>query len=450
VPTENITAPLGGQASVDYDLLLPNGPVQLLNGMARFMTAKLEENVYGYAQTDIGIRTISPDYADRILKELEGKGTPLARFRLGIGVPDHMHWTPWQLHCVANYRGFFEGVGKTAGHQINLHTEDLLAMYDRSTRTAAYHGKVSDIVHKIADQNNIIDTVIEPTSTEGGWIQPQMGDFEFVRKRLVRVARSTRGRGNYLFFMRDNVLHFHSVDYQADVKHLTYYNTGAIRLEMLDLAQEKLEAGSAGVRLIGHDPYTGQSQEAASRPGDAIRFSNWISGIGNLVGAARKFPFHLGVNRGLEALNIMQNMYEAARQESYQLRLTVRKTNPMRAGNIVNLVIEPKTGQASTWTGFWLVAHACHVVKKGDLTSTYLLQRGELSALKGVSNALASQGIEVVADQQNAPGVDLNLQQTQVSELTTGAGKAIGSGVYLTVQDAHKAPTPATPVIPRP
>lgn len=440
---ENITAPVEGQAFVNYELLLPSSNTLGLNSsIVRFDSAHISENVYGYGVSDLAIHTVSADYADRVLKALEANGTPLLRFRLGTGTSDNVVWSPWQLHYVKRYSGLFEGVGPTAGHFINLHTVDILGQIDRSSRTSAHRGKVSDIVTKIADRNGISDRVIEPTDTEGLWIQSYCGDFDFVRRRMVRIARSTRGRGNYLFFMRDNVLHFHTVDYQSEVKNFAYYNSAASRLEMTDLPQERISAGSAGVRLVGHDPYTGQSQEVNSVPGNATRFSNWISRLDNVSGAQRNFPFHLSENRGLEAVNLAQNMYESARAETYRLRFQTSKTRPLRAGDILNIDLDPKSGQSSTWSGLWLVASAEHLVRKSQLTSVYILHRGELTALKGQSNALLDQGINLLEDEQNAPGYDLNLQTARASQLTTGSGVAVGNGVYRTVQDTNLALAP--------
>ena len=445
---ENITAPVEGQAYVDYELVLPTGPIQLINPLVRFLGSTYSETVYGYAHANITIQTLTADYADRVLKALESTGSPFIRLRLGQGVPDHIAWTPWQLHYVRQYRGSFEGIGPTAGHQINLHTEDMLSLVDRASRTSAHRGKVSEIMQKLADRNGLKNTVIEPTNTQGLWIQSYTGDFEFARQRLVRVARSAHNRGNYFLYARDNVLHFHTVDYQAEVKEMSYFNSSSERLHLASLPQEKIDMGSAGVRIVRHDPLTGESGEESSNPSAAIRYSNWISKLSSVNGAQRNFSFHISENKVTEAVNLAQNMYEAARQECYELQMQTTKTRLLRAGDILNLVLEPKSGQASTWTGLWLVATGSHSITKGAINSVYVLQRGELTALKGVSNALLSQGLNIVEDTQNAPGVSLNLQQTQVTQLTTGAGKTVGSGVFSQVQDPQKALVPKTSTIP--
>jgi hypothetical protein len=448
VAIENITTPVDGQAHVDYELILPTGPIQLVSSIVRLIGATYTETVYGYSRANIAIQTATADYVDRVLKSLELSGTPMLRFRIGLGVPDRILWIPWQLHYVRDYRGEFVGVGPISGHRLNLSTEDSLALVDRANRTSAHRGKISDIVQRLADRNGLNNTVIEPTNAQGLWIQSYTGDFEFVRKRLIRIARNTKNHGNYLLFSRDNVLHFHTVDYQADVKELNYYNASSDKLHLLSLPQDKIDMGSAGVRLIGHDPYTGQSRELNSDPSTALRYANWISNIGSVNGAQRNFTFHLSENRGVEALNLTQNTYEAARQECYELSLRTTKTRMLRAGDILNLELEPKSGQASAWTGLWLVAKASHSITKGEINSVYVLQRGELMALKGVSSALIDQGINIVPDTQNAPGTPVNLQQTQVSQLTAGAGKTVNYGVFSQVQDPQKALVPETTTIP--
>ncbi len=440
-----ITAPVDGHAFVDYELLLPSGRASTLTETVRFQTATFVESAYGYSESNLTLRALTSTYVDHVLKSLEFGGSPLVRFRIGQGSPDHRIWTPWQIHYVTHYRGFFEGIGAGAGHTLNLHTQDLLAMVDRISRTSSHRGTISSIVKRIAERNGLSQTIIEPTHGEGVWIQSYEGDFEFTRQRLIRVARSAQNRGNYLLFSRDNVLHFHTVEYQADIKELSYYDSPASELQLSALTQEKIDMGSAGVRLVGHDPYTGQSNEAISSPAHAVRYGNWMSKLGEVNGVQRNYPFHLGENRGVEALNLAQNMYEFARQESYQLQLTTRKTKLLRPGDILNLTIEPKTGQASTWSGLWFVASGRHLIEKGEIISVYGLQRGELMTLKGLPNTPETQGLNLIPDEQNAQGIPINLQAAQASQLTRGAGKAVGSGIFSQVQDRTKAPVPVTP-----
>ena len=438
---EDITAAIDGQAYVDYELLLPTGSIPLLIPCVRFQRAMFKESVYAFSETQLCFRTVSTDYVDRVLKALESNGKPLLRFRVGLGVPGHMVWTSWQFHWVVGYHGTFDGIGTEAGHRLVLHTRDMLAYMDRSTRTRAHRGKLSDIVRRIAEQNGVRDTVIEPTNAEGLWVQSYSGDVEFMR-RMVQRARSAQNRGNYLLFVRDNVLHFHTPDYQADIKRINFYRAAHKRLDLAAHTQELIDDGAGGVRVNGHDPLTGQSEDFASDPGQAVRYANWISRIDKVGGLARQHPFHLSENRRAEAVNIAQNTYEAARLQSYGLKLQARKTRLLRAGDLLDLDVQQKAGHSSTWSGMWLVTTAHHAVEKNQIISSYFLQRGELAALKGVPSSMAAQGIKLLEEDQTAPGTDLNLQQARASQLTKGSGQAVGTSVYATVHNPSRSLTP--------
>lgn len=334
MPVEDITTAIDGQAYVDYELLLPTGSIPLLIPCVRFHRALVKESVYAYGETQLSFRTTNTDYADRVLKALESNGKPLLRFRVGLGVPGRMAWTPWQLHWVTGYYGTFEGLGPEAGHRLTLTTQDLLAYMDRSTRTRAHRGKISGIIQRIVEQNGLRNTVIEPTNAEGLWIQSFNGDVEFMR-RLTQRARSEQNRGNYLLFVRDDVLHFHTPDYQADIKRLVYYRSAHKRLDLSAQTQQLVDEGVGGVRVNGHDPLTGQSETFSSDPAQAVRYANWISRIDKTASISRQRPFHLSENRRLEAANLAQNMYESARLQSFGLKLQARKTRLLRAGDLL-------------------------------------------------------------------------------------------------------------------
>lgn len=440
---EDITAAIDGQAYVDYELLLPTGSVPLMIPCVRFHRALIKESVYTCGETQLTIHTTHTDYVDRVLKALEAKGNPLLRFRVGLGLPGHVVWTPWQLHWVTSYFGTFTGSGAGAGHRLTITTQDMLASMNRSTRTRAHRGKISGIVQRIAEQNGLRNTVVEPTNTDGLWIQSFSGDVDFMR-RLAQRARNAQNRGSYLLFVRDNVLHFHTPDYQADVRRLAYYRSSHRRLDLLAQTQQLIGEGAGGACVIGHDPMTGQTESFRSSPDRAVRYANWISRLDKITGLARQHPFHLSENRRLEAANLAQNMYEAARLQSYELKLQVRKTRLLRAGDLLDLDIQQKTGHSSTWQGLWLVVTTQHVVEKNQIVSVYFLQRGELAALKGIPSTLAEQGVPLLEEDQTAPGTDINLQQARASQLTKGSGQAVGTGIYTTVRDPQKRPEPET------
>lgn len=449
--SDNVTKPIEGLAFLEFDLKLPTKSLSLASRLTHHEASTIFETVYDYGWAEIAFRVTSVQFLDTVMKALESEGNPLIRFRWGLGAGDSVAWTPWQLHYVFRYQAVFEGIGANAGHFIKFHTRDLLHLIDRSSKTKAHRGSVSSIVKKLATANNLTEAVVEETHGEGVWVQSYEGDFEFARSRLVSRARSTRGRGNYYLFVRDNVLHFHTVEYQTTIHDFAYYQSSAFKLEAIDLSQAKIEDGSAGVRVVYHDPYSGLSKEVASDPEKAIRFANSIPRLDKVFGAQRNICEHKIQIRDDEAgvVALAQNAYEYARAECFQLKFQTSKTTILRAGDLLRINIDPNSSTTSPWGGIYLISSAQHILTKGEINSVYVLQRGEQQVARNSSNALAAYGVDTLQDQQNAPGFDLNVREAQASVLTKGAGKALTSGVYLTVQDKSKAQVPPSQITPQ-
>jgi hypothetical protein len=436
VPTD-ITSTIEGQAIIDLELRVKNQTVPLIGPQVFFHSSKLIETVFGNATHTIILRTTNLAYVDNLLKAVMADGTPKIRFRIGQG-SERTIWNPWQNHLLLDYSAKAEGLGETAGHVVRIVTADLLYLIDRASKTVSHRGLISRIVQNIASKSGLTDTVIEETSGDGIYIQSFEGDVQFIRQRLVKRARSQKGRGNYLFFVRDNVVHFHSPDYQAQIKTLNYYQTGADGLMQKDASQRKLEHGAAGVRMVAYDALTGQAKEIRSDPSKTVRYGNTTPLLRNIPGAERNLLYHLSANRPEEAEAVAQNTYEAAHHEIFELQLVLRKNPIIHAGDLLQININPGSAKVSTWSGFYLIVNAQHTVETGALKSVYTLMRGEQFS-PGISRA--QQGIGTVQDENAAPGEDLNLRETQNSLLTKGAGKLNADGVFLTVQDNNKAPT---------
>lgn len=445
---DNSTKPIEGLAFFEFGLKLPTQALIISGNMAHQEQVTLYETVFDYGWSEIVFRVTTTHFLDRVMKALESEGNPLIQFRWGVGPGTDILWTPWQLHYVVSYQALFEGVGAGAGHLVKLHTRDLLHLVDRSDKTHAHRGKISDIVKRLAEANNLSDSVIEPTSGVGVWVQSYEGDFSFARTRLLGRARSNRGRGNYYLFVRDNVLHFHTVEYQTTIHDFAYYQSSATKLEAIDFSQAKLGDGAAGVSVVYHDPYSGISKEIKSDPAKAIRLANSIPRLDKILGAGRYIREHKIQIRDDEAgvLGLGQNAYECARAECFQLKFQTNKTPTMRAGELLRIDIDPNDSTTSAWGGVYLITAIQHTIEKGEITSVYVLQRGEQQVARSASNQLAAYGVKTMQDQQNAPGYELNVREAQSSVLTKGAGKSLTSGAYLTVQDKNKAIVPgATP-----
>jgi len=423
---------------------MPGQTVPYSSAVLGLETHRISETVFGYQEADLSFRATTTNFLDKILKALNAEAHPIIRWRVGLGAAANVQWLPWQMHYVLQYSAKFEGIGPAAGHYIKLFCRDMTEYYDGYSLTRAHRGTISTIVRKLATENGFSDTVIEDTQGEAVWIQSFEGDFEFIRSRLLPRARSTRGRGNYYMFVRDNVLHFHTVEYQTAIKEFNYYASPATRLEAYDIIQAKVGDGSAGTRIVYYDPYRGESKEVSSDPNKAIRLSNSMPRMDQWMELYRNICEHRISTRDEEAgcQALAQNAYEAARSESFQLKLQTSKTFFIRPGELMRLTIDPNAENSSTWSGLYLVAAAQHMVEKGELNSVYVLQRGEQRTARASANNMAAYGVDTLQAEQNAPGYDINVREAQSSTLAKGAGKAATGGAFLTVQDRSAALKP--------
>lgn len=442
------THPVSAQGFLEFELKLPNQTATSAVRTIVMERSSVFETVFDHGRAEIQFRTTVTDYVDTVLRASNATGKPLIRFRWGIGTGAQIIWTPWQLHYVVHTRTGFDSIGNNTGHLVILQTRDLLHLINRNSKTRPHRGTVSDVVKKLAAESGIAKTAIEPTTGEGIWIQSFEGDFDFVRSRLLCRARSTRGRGNYYLFVRDDTLHFRTVEYQAAVNNLTYFASAALRLEGADQSQCKLASGSSGVRLVVHDPYTGLSSEIANDPEKATKLGNTIARLDLIAGAQRNMQEHRVQLRNEEAgpTALAQNAYESARSENYQLKLQASGLAILRAGDILRIKINPNNSASSSWSGFYLIASCQHDIVKTELVSTYILQRGEYDRAR-TATSQSAYGVTTLQSQQAAPGHPLNVQEIQASSLTKVVGNSSGNGSVLTVQDKSAAPVPAPPTL---
>ena len=440
----DINSTVNGQAFLEFELNLPGQTTPYTSAQGVPEIHKVTETVFGYNEVEIGFTTANPQFLDKILKALDANGEPLIRWRIGMGVGPNAKWIPWQLFYVYQYSAFFRGIGPNAGHYIKFTARDLLHKIDRASKTKAHRGKVSAIIKKLAAANGLNNVVIEDTEGEAVWIQSYEGDFEFARYRLLKRARNSKGRGNYYLYIRDNVLHFHTVEYQTSLLGFNYYQSPRTKLEAIDLAQANINDGSAGVRVIYHDPYSGRSKEIRSDPDQAIRLANSLPRLDKIAGAERNMREHkISTQDETSGPNALaQNAYEYARSECFALKLQTSATFYIRPGQLMRINIEPSAGNTSTWSGLYLVATASHVIENNALNSVYILQRGEQQVARTTNNAQATYGVDTLTDSANAPGHDINLREAQSSSLVKGAGKEATGGAYLTVQNKSAAPDP--------
>jgi hypothetical protein len=428
---------IAGQALTEFELILPNQPaIPLSASLVTYLGSTLTETVYGAKSYSHRFTTVLPEFVNDLLRSAMVGATPRLRFRIGLGQPQTVMWLPWQEHIIINYPAIIEGVSKQAGHVLEINTSDVLFVIARVNKTVVRKGTISSIVQRIADENGV-EAVIEPTNGEFLYIQSYIDDVQFIRQRMLPRATNNRGRGNYLFFVKDNVLHFHSPDYQSTIKELQYYQHAYRALHQIDRSQQLWDDGVSGTRTIVYDPYTGQIKEITSDPQKALRLSDGIYHLDSVKGAQRNIFYHLSSNRPEEAVYIGQNTYEQARMATYEVDLDLDKTLTYRMGDFIRLVISQQDSKTSPWSGLYFVVGTTSVIDQNAVTTKLLVKRGEIQ--RDMNNVVTQTANSQLVPEVEAPGQDLNIREAQTSVLTKGAGKQLSSNVFSTVVDANKA-----------
>ena len=426
-----------GLAFAEFELVSPQQKPVKLNELVAFESSELTETTLGIGVYSHRFTTQQPDLVDKTLKAVMATGTPRIRFRIGYGTPDSISWQPWQDNLITFYSGLLIGAGDRVGHSLEIHTANLLYTASRANKTIVRKGTISGIVGRIAQENGF-QAIIEATQGEFTYIQSFQDDVDFISSRLLPRAVSTKGRGGYMFFMQDNILHFHSLDYQAEIKDLFYFETPYLRLAQVDSSQQLWDEGVSGTRLVVYDPYTAEAREIASQPDKAIRLANGIYNLASVLSGERNIFYTLSQNRPEEAVALAQNAYEIARLRTFELVATFTRLTNLRVSDLIRLVIAPTPEKSSSWSGYYLLTKSVVTIDKSAITTTCQFNRGEITQSD-------SKTVTDVNNQQDttaqAPGVDINIRETQDSSQTKGVGKQTSTKVFVTVVDANNAPS---------
>jgi hypothetical protein len=432
-----------GRAVVEVELRLPNNKfVPLSDINVTHVKSVVTESTVDPSAHELIVRAPTTDYLDSVIRYVQSQGTPRVRYRLGVGVPGRMVYLPWQEQIITSISGVLEGLGSTAGHFVRMSLQDILFTMSRTTKVSSHRGTVSSIVQRIAADNGIVNTVVEPTVGEGLWIQSFMDDREFIQDRLLMRAINQKGRGNYSFYVQDNVLHFHSPDYQAQLKELVYYQTNNIGLTQLDETQNLLPYGAAGVRAVVYDPYSATAAEFVSDPERALRLGNVITPLGGM-NLDRNYPFHLSTNTTQEIRNIAQTTYENSRMQLMGLKLDITRSLFLRVGDLVQVIISPSGSKNSPWSGVYYVTNATYNVESGSMVSVFVVRRGEYQTNNLSPTSLTILGDSLVVSPQRAPGQPLNIKLAESSVLAHGSGKSNYTSTFVDTQSPTSAPNPS-------
>lgn len=431
----NIVQPADGYASVEYVLVVDDKKLVFDPNTVSFIGAELKDDVYASSTGLHTFRTTDPRFLESV-KEVMIGANPLMRYRLGFGTPSQRYWLPWQDHIITNFYAKFQGIQNSGGYLIVFATANELKRMERANKVLARKGTVSEIVTAIANENNL-DHVIEPTDGKFMLYQSFIDDTRFIRERCIPRAITAKGRSGFCLYIRDNVLHFHTPDYQTTVREMNYYNVAGTELYVEDLSQLKAawDYGIAGVRVVASDPYTGETKEIQSNPDNALRLADSIYQFGSVNNGQHNTLYHLSFNPPVEVNALAQAQYAFSRQKTFRCTTSTAKTIVIRHGDLLDFSITQQSHRASSYSGYYYVTSVFHSVKKQAINSTYALERGEIS---GQSQDLTVQS----SDQQlvqstKAPGQDPNIIEAQSSELTKGAGKQASAATYAVVADAN-------------
>lgn len=427
---------------VEAEIRLPttNQLVPVFTAENTFHSATITENAVGYSEWMLNCQTTNRNFVDTLIRNATTGGSPHIRLRYGFGTAGGgTSWNAWAEYLIRADASKIVGFGGGAGYMATLSCADRLFEIQRETRTTSRKGKISDIVKTIADSYGMA-AVIEPTKYEGLWVQSFTSDYDFILYRMLPRAINDKGRGNYKFFLKDEVLHFHTPDYQTDVKEYNYYTSSGVSLRHVDATQNRLAIGSAGTRMVIHDPYSGIHQELDSDPGLALKFGNTLPDVAGISGLKKNIFYHLSANRLAEAVAIGQSTYEKARTGNYHLELEVTKSIFFRIGDIVNMLVSPSASQTTPTSGMYYVFRVVHKIETTTISSNVFLERGEYFINQSSQSKLIQQGQSVVAAPNSAPGQSLNISDAAASATTKGAGNETSRRRFLDAQNPNTAP----------
>lgn len=390
----------------------------LTNNRTVITKASFVHTVDAPAKCALTLATEDPRFVNHVLVDLMASGNPIIKVRLAIqneSKPD------FQDHIITNYsaRTFQQG------HMVDIETGDVLIRDQRSTRFKVRTGKIGDIVKSIADEIGI-GAIIEPTTGSGSetYYQTNLSNTDFIIRRLLPKAINASGRGLYQLFVVDNILHFHTSDYHTRIKQLDFTGQSTSEsFEFVDLSQKVIDGGAAGVIGMFHDPYTGQSTISRSDPTKTLNFSDRVNQISNINGANRVIGYHIGMNRVGEATALVQSTYEAGYRKMHRALIKLNKAIQISIGDTLNVIVQ-HPAQTSPAAGLYNVVDVSRLFLNGQLTTTLVVERGEMRAI-----TRSRQGQKDLAQ-----GVRLNAKTAEKSAVLKGQPSRSADGITRTVQ----------------
>lgn len=335
------------------------------------------------AKYDFVARGLSSE-VDQLVKLVRGGGKSLINVRVGVKTsPGSIVWRPWQSHVVATFSAEPTGIGKSES-RVNVSTRDLLWNTVGSIRRESRRGTISSIVESIARSCGFTSFEIEPTVGRGAWIQ-RSNDLDFIVDKLIPRASNSLGSGNYRMFVKDNVFHFHTPDFKPSLKKFSYLGSNrGLSVTFEDNVQNLISSGTAGMTAVVYNPYDAASKNEKSDPSHSLKLAEYAPNTDAQKGLIFFGHHSSAANLEIqEAKNIAQHIYDTARFSRYRANVVSARTLNVSVNDLMFLDADHSNTEKSAWSGWWSVGSVKHLVKSGNVTTSFDMTRGEL---QGPSN----------------------------------------------------------------
>ncbi len=364
--------------------------------------------------------TVNLDVVDVLTKNSVLQSTPNVRIRIGVTQGQGVFWFPWQNHILFNTD--IVPLGK--GYSITFVTTDFLEASKRQSKTRFHSGTIQSIVEKIATENDL-SYLVEPTLGSWSYIQSNQADGDFLAKLVPRAINKV-GRGGFRYFVQDNVLHFHTLDYVATIRNANVFSLSGTKVVLSSRVQEAASIGGPGVKVLGIDPYEGNSYSLDSNEDNIVNHGNQSPDLNPL--SPLLIGRHPSVNKIDELKAITQSMYDWVRSDLMNCTLTVEKGYPIQINDIIRTTLNSAASQQSPWGGLYTVIGVSHIITKGTSMSTIKLQRGEF-LVSNVAKSTADGSLET--SDYAAKGQPIDLNDISTSLETKGPLDSFTDGRYV-------------------
>ena len=306
-------------------------------------------------------------------------------------------FTNWELFYVRFYAAQPSPNYPAGMFRITLQASDALWGLTVEQKTLGHKGTVSSIVESIAAANSL-KCIVQPTAGNYQLIQSYQDDHDFLVSRLLRVARSEDGQGNYGLYIRDGSLLFCTPAWKPlNLYLLSYAQSGSFKLFQMNRNPDTIAKGGAGTYAVVVDPMLGQISEVKPDLARATRLAK------NQPAFSANDQQAIRLNRSWSPVNDeagprTQNMFEAARAGAYEIRFSMGGApSGLGIGDLCQL----QNASFSVWGGSYVVRRVEGFQKGNVYSAKIVISRGQYDS----SGAVIVQGGE---DPHQAPGIDVN------------------------------------------